>query len=62
MAERRIRITAGTIAAEAVLDQSNTAQAENPCETVELGDLACGHPHPHRARVRPSRAAAQEAA
>jgi hypothetical protein len=68
MAERRIRITAGTIAAEAVLDQSNTAQAvwdalpllvpgdtwgdeiyfgipvkakaENPCETVELGDLA----------------------
>ena len=27
MAERRIRITAGTIAAEAVLDQSNTAQA-----------------------------------
>ena len=68
MAERRIRITAGTIAAEAVLDQSNTARAvwdalplsvpgdtwgdeiyfgipvkakaENPCETVELGDLA----------------------
>jgi hypothetical protein len=68
MAERRIRITAGTIAAEAVLDQSNTAQAvwdalplsvpgdtwgdeiyfgipvkakaENPCETVEMGDLA----------------------
>jgi uncharacterized protein len=68
MAERRIRITAGNIAAEAVLDQSNTAQAiwdalplsapgdtwgdeiyfgipvkakaENPCETVELGDLA----------------------
>jgi hypothetical protein len=27
MAERRIRITAGAIAAEAVLDQSNTAQA-----------------------------------
>ena len=68
MAERRIRITAGTIEAEAVLDQSNTAQAvwdalplsvpgdtwgdeiyfgipvktkaENPCETVEMGDLA----------------------
>ena len=68
MAERRIRITAGSIAAEAVLDQSNTAQAvwdalplsvagdtwgdeiyfgipvkakaENPCETVEMGDLA----------------------
>ena len=68
MAERRIRITAGTIAAEAVLDQSNTAQevwdalplsvpgdtwgdeiyfgipvkakAENPSETVEMGDLA----------------------
>ena len=68
MAERRIRITAGAIKAEAVLDQSNTAQAvwdalplsvpgdtwgdeiyfgipvkakaENPCETVEMGDLA----------------------
>jgi uncharacterized protein len=68
MAERRIRITAGPIKAEAVLDQSNTAQAvwdalplsvpgdtwgdeiyfgipvkakaENPCETVEMGDLA----------------------
>jgi hypothetical protein len=68
MAERRIRITAGAIKAEAVLDQSNTAQAvwdalplsvpgdtwgdeiyfgipvkakaENPCETVEIGDLA----------------------
>jgi len=68
MAERRIRITAGTIAAEAVLDQSNTAravwdalplsvpgdtwgdeiyfgipvkaEAENPAETVEMGDLA----------------------
>ena len=68
MAERRIRIAAGTIEAEAVLDQSNTAQAvwdalplsvpgdtwgdeiyfgipvkaraENPCETVEMGDLA----------------------
>jgi len=68
MAERRIRITTGTIEAEAVLDQSNTAQAvwdalplsvpgdtwgdeiyfgipvkakaENPAETVEMGDLA----------------------
>jgi len=68
MVERRIRITAGTIAAEAVLDQSNTAQAvwdalplsvpgdiwgdeiyfgipvkakaENPRETVVMGDLA----------------------
>ena len=68
MAERRIKITAGSVAADAVLNDSNTAQAvwdalplsipgdtwgdeiyfgipvkakaENPQETVEMGDLA----------------------
>ena len=67
MAPRRIRITAGSVAADAVLDDSATsglvwdalplavagetwgdeiyfripvnAKPENPCETVELGDL-----------------------